>query len=57
MIYQIYYRVKNSNSDFKEERFLTGGKMFTNFKDVVSVKKRLQKMCSSIEYKINKKTI
>ena len=39
------------------EKFLTGGKIFYSFKEVHDVKKKIEKMGSSIKYKVLKNTL
>ncbi len=52
-VYKIQWKVKNQNTQFKDEIFLTGGKMYS-FKNAHNIKKKLSKMCSSILYKVIK---
>jgi hypothetical protein len=55
MAYKIKMKIKEDKySDYEDEMFLTGGKKFAKFNDAINKKNKLQKMTSSIKYKVVK---
>ena len=52
--WKIYKKQKNSYQDWKLEKFLTGGKIFYNYKEVVAIKNKMKSMSSSFDYKVVK---
>ena len=50
---QYKIQVKQSfETSFSDEKFMTGGAMIIGFKEAVKLKNSLQKMCSSLKYKV-----
>ena len=50
-LYKIVTREKHDNA-WKDEKFLTGGREFISYKEAQNIKRKIQKMCSSILYKV-----
>ena len=50
--YFVVERPKNTNMNWQQEKFLTGGKNFDKFSEGMKVVKKLRSMSSSIDYKL-----
>ena len=49
---QVKYKYDIGVPQWEDEKFLTGGKKYLTYKQAQEHKKKLQRRCSSIQYKV-----